>query len=243
MTLRSSMGLGRYAASEKDLFVATPTGWAGGIRGVLFFHGATGTGPGCVDYTVPGTMRLLNAIAERFPVLSIDAGGPQAWGNTTARARAADGRTYLQGTWGAKSGPVLCVGESMGALLAMNYAKANPTHVAAVVGVIPVCDLNDVVSNNRGGAAANINTAYGGTYSEGTHGPTGNPANYAASYATPTRLFYASDDTTVISSTVTAFAAAAQSVTASSLGALGHTEAAVDAVPRPTVLDFLSQYA
>jgi len=242
MLLRSSHGSGRYAASEVDVFVANLAGWAGGVRGVLYFHGAAASATSCRDYTNIGELHLVNAIAEAFPVLSIDAGGANAFGNSTAVARCSDGRTHLQGTRLAKAGTVLCVGSSMGALTALNYAKANPTHVAAVVGLIPAIDLNDIVTNNRGGLAANVNTAYS-TYNEATHGATSNPATYAATFTTPTRLYYASDDTTCLPGTATAFDTACASATAVSVGALGHTQAAIDAVPRDALLDFLNDFA
>lgn len=243
MALRSYQGSGRYAASEQDVFISTLAGLAGGIRGVVYCHVVNSTATACRDYNSIGELHLVNTIAEVFPVLSIDAGGLSPWGNATAMARIGDAITYLQGTRGAKSGKVLLVGSSHGGLTVLNFAKANPTLVAAVVGMLPVIDLNDVVTNNRGGLAAGVNTAYGGAYSEVTNGPTSNPANYAASYAIPTQLYYASDDTTAIPSTVTTFASTATNVTATSLGALGHTEAAIDAAPRSTILAFLSQYA
>lgn len=238
--LRSSHGSGRYAASEQDVYLSQPG--VAGVRGVIYCHGAGGSATNCRDYTNIGELHLINAIAQQFPVLCVDAGGAQAWGNATAVARVGDAVTYLQGTLGAKSGTVLLVGASMGALTASNYAKANPSKVGCVVGIIPVVDLNDMVTNNRGGLAANINTAYG-TYSEATHGATYNPATYAASFTTPTRLFYASDDTTAIPGAVTAFDTACAAASATSLGALGHTQAAVAATPISTVLDFLATYA
>lgn len=240
--LRSYQGSGRYAASEQDVFVASQAGLGAGVRGVLYFHGAGGSATNCRDYANIGELHLINALAEVFPVLSIDAGGTQNWGNATGVARAGDGRTHLQGTRAAKAGTVLVVGASMGAVTALNYAKANPTHVAAVVGLIPCVDLNDMVTNDRGGLASNINTAYS-TYSEATHGPTSNPANYAASLSVPTQLYYASDDTTAIPGAVTAFDTACASATAISVGALGHTQAAIDAAPRDDILRFLAQYA
>lgn len=241
--LRSSMGSGRYAASEKDVLVATPAGLAGGIRGVIFCHGLNADATAPRDYAAIGELHLVNAIAEVFPVLSIDAGGTAAMGNATAVARVGDAVTYAQGTLGWKAGTVLLVGASMGTFSVLNYAKANPSKVGAVVCVNSAIDLNDIVVNNRGGYAATVNTAYGGTYNNGTQGPTCNPASYAASYSTPTRLFYSSDDTIAIPSTITAFAAAATNVTATNVGALGHTEAAIDAASRDTILAFLSQYA
>jgi pimeloyl-ACP methyl ester carboxylesterase len=225
------------------VYLANLAGWAGGVRGVIYCHGANGSATTCRDYSNIGELHLVNAIAEVFPVLSIDAGGATPWGNGTAVARVDDAIDYGQGTLGWESGTVLLVAASMGAVTALNYTMAHPTKVAAVVGIIPVVDVNDVVTNNRAGLAAGVNTAYGGTYSEVTDGPTSNPANYAASMTVPTHLFYSSDDTTAIPSAVTDYAAAAANVTATSLGALGHTQAAIDAAPREQILHFLGQYA
>ena len=236
------MGSGRYAASEADVFVANLAGWAGGVRGVVYLHGANATAMSCRDYLNIGELHLINALAEAFPVLSVEAGGLTPWGNSTAVARVGDAVTYLQGTRGAKAGTVLLVGASMGAVTALNYARANPTLVGAVVGLIPALDLDDIVTNNRGGGAASVNTAYG-TYNEGTHGATYNPATYASTFTIPTRLYYASDDTTCIPSTITVFDAACASATAVSVGALGHTQAAIDAAPRDDIVRFLAQYA
>jgi pimeloyl-ACP methyl ester carboxylesterase len=237
------MGSGRYAASEKDVFVSGLAGWAGGIRGVVYVHGRNDDATVVRSYASIGELNLVNAIAKSFPVLSIDAGGALTYGNSTAVARVGDAVTYLQGTLGAKSGTVLLVGASGGCFAVLNYAKANPSKAGAVVCVNSAVDLNDIVVNNRGGLAAEVNTAYGGAYSEVTHGPTYNPANYAATFATPTLLHYASDDTLAVPSTVTAFDSACASATAVSVGALGHTQAAIDAAPRDDILRFLAQYA
>jgi pimeloyl-ACP methyl ester carboxylesterase len=237
------MGLGRYAASEKDVYTASVGAYPGGVRGVIYCHGRNDDATAPRHYASIGELRLVNAVAEVFPVLSIDAGGVLTYGNSTAVARVADAVTYLQGTLGAKAGTVLLIGASMGCLTALNYAKANPSKVGAIVTVNSAVDLNDIVTNNRGGLAAEVNTAYGGTYVEATNGPTSNPANYAASLSVPIRLHYATDDTLAIPSTVTTFAATAQNATAVSVGALGHTQAAIDAAPRDQILAFLRQYA
>jgi pimeloyl-ACP methyl ester carboxylesterase len=237
------MGLGRYATAEQDVHVASLAGLRGGVRGVVYCHGAARDATSCRDYTNYGTLHLVNALAEHFPVLSVDAGGPLAFGNATAVARVGDAVSHLQGTLNATSGTVLLVGASMGALSCLNYAKAHSEKVAAVVGVIPALDLNDIVVNDRAGLGPSVDAAYGGAYSEATHGATYNPATYAATFTTPTRLYYASDDTTAIPGAVTAFDTACGVASAVSLGALGHTEAAIDAAPRDSIVQFLAQYA
>lgn len=240
---RSEQGADRYAAGEQDVYLADNAQWATGVRGALYLHGANADHAACRDYANLGELHLVNAVAELFPVLSIDAGGPTAMGNDTAIARIGDAVSYLQGARGAKAGKVILIGSSMGVLGALNYARANPTKVAAVLGVIPAIDLHDIVVNDRAGLAAAANASYGGTYSELTHGPMHNPASYAAFFTVPTRLYYASDDAAAIPSAALAFTAACTSARAFSLGALGHTQAAIDAVPRAEVLRWLRQFA
>lgn len=241
--IRSTQGINRTASGENDIYAAPVSAWQGGVRGVIYCHGAGTLASTVPDYSYIGEMHVYNAVANVFPTLIVDAGGSNNWGNPTATLRIADAVTHLQGTRGAKSGKVLLIGASMGFLTAMNYTKANPTKVAAILGLVPCVDINDMVTNNRAGTAAAINTAYGGTYVEATNGPTSNPSNYKASITTPIRLYNASDDAICVPSTITSFVAGVPSATAVSVGALGHTQAAIDAAPRDQILAFLQQYA
>ena len=173
-----------------------------------------------------GQKALLDTLAQDYAVISCDL-GLQAFGNDTHVARIADAITYLEANWGT-SGCVVLVGGSMGALGALGYARLHPEKVRAVAAIIPGLDLADLMLR---GAAADINTAFGGTYNDSTHGPTHSPVKYAASMdaTVPVHLFTASDDTIAVPATATAFVTARPQTMRTDLGALGHSEAAVTA--------------
>jgi pimeloyl-ACP methyl ester carboxylesterase len=83
------------------------------------------------------------------------------WGNDAAVADIDTARVFL-GTLGCATDKVLLVGASMGVVDALNYARAHPDRVAAIVGMIPGSDVNDLRDNNRAGTTqAAINTAWG----------------------------------------------------------------------------------
>lgn len=242
--MRTSAGLSRATSGDNDIFLGPVGAWSpGGLPGVLFCHGANQTCYVSRATTTTGQFALTNALGEAFSLAITDTGGTAAWGNNTSIAAVGQVKTWLQGTWGAKAGKVALVGVSMGAVTALNYARANPTLVSCVVVCIPVIDLNDIVVNNRGSLAASVNTAYGGTYNDGTDGPTHSPAQYAASFTVPTLGYYSSDDTTAIASAVTTFDTACAAATFNSVGALGHSEAAVAAAPTSAILDFIWAHA
>jgi hypothetical protein len=132
----------------------------------------------------------------------------------------------------------------------MNYARANPTHVAGVIGIIPGADLNDIHANNRpvGGSenfTARINTAYGGAYIEAVHGPTHNPTNYAATMAgLPVQMWYASNDDIVLPETVTRLASLiGPSAEAINVGPLYHSDLVSAAVDPNYVARFLRTHS
>lgn len=220
------------------------------IRGLIIDHGAaqdaflamTRSAAGSA-LDLHGQYALVCELARNFPMVVPDLGGGQTWGNDTAINAVGQARTFLHGAGGAKAGKDVLVGVSMGFLAAMNYARAFPGNVAGVVGILPVSDLNDIVTNNRGGFAGNVHAAYGGTYVEAVHGLTHNPTNYAATITVPVRLYYAINDTIVIPSTVTGLAAAIPGATATSLGALGHTEDAIAAVSPATIAGIVRGFA
>lgn len=219
----------------------------GTVRGVIFSHGAGGNEAvpfGSTQST--NVSAVMREVASIYPVLSCTFTGQQHWGNDAALTALTDAVNFLKGTFGAKTGKVLLIGQSMGHLHIANWARANPSLVAGIVGILPVSDLNDLVTNNRGSTAAAINAAYGGAYSESTNGPTKNPANYAATglVGIPWRGYYASDDTLVLPGTVTGLASSIGSTaTATSLGTGGHADGPVANVDIAQLLTFLASVA
>lgn len=203
--------------------------------GVLYCHGA-GTLGADQGSAADGLKAVLAALAERWPLGCADLGGAFTWGNATARTAVGTEKTAIQSA-GAASGKVALVGGSMGAATALNFARANPTLVASVSLILPAVDLNDIHDNNRGGYAASINAAVGGDPSAvANSSPAG--ADWTG-VSIPMKAWYASDDAIVIASTVTTFMTA-RSGTAVNVGALGHTDAAIAAVPPSDVVDFIA---
>lgn len=237
----TSKGFGQYAAGEGHVGVyprLRPTIQRRGVI-VTHGHGADHTSPVFGPYGVPPGVPAALADAG-MPVLSIDAGGTQPWGNDTSIARVADGWSYIKSQFGAKSDQVLIYGASMGALIALNWAKANPGLVAAMALHLPVTDLADIHDNNRIGYAVEIETAFGGAAGYAAAIAAHNPiANASAFSDIPIKMWYASNDTVVMPATVDAFASATGAKKAS-LGAVGHTTNTLDP---GEVLAFLRPYA
>ena len=241
--VRTSYGVGRYVTGEGDVIASTRDGWVGG-----------GTKPGLIvcpghgrkgvqALTDANETRLLQALAKDWIVMIADLGSGDDWANATQITRIGQARTYLQGTWGAKTGKIGLLGGSMGGAAALAYARANPTLVACVAGVIPLLDIADIRDNNRSGYAANINAAYGGTYSDTTHGPSHSPVKFAGALpdqtALPIRLWTSSDDPIIMPATVTAFLNARPSTVRTDIGPVGHDLASWGHALNAGLADFL----
>lgn len=229
-------GVGVYVASEahtclsERLYKRTAT-----RRPVVFFPGGVGGDRKFLTSTVDGSAVALALAEAGFPLISAEFGGPSLWGNATTATRIGQAWTQVKTELNTLTDKMLLVGVSQGATAAFNYAKSNPTNVAAIVGLVPAVDIQDIHTNNRNGSAASIEAAHGGAPPDAL-----NPADNTASFtAIPHKLYYASDDTTCIASLTTTFAAASGGTTVN-LGAVGHTAATVDAA---TVTAFLELYA
>lgn len=214
----------------------------GSVRGVIYCHGALSTETQVLGTTFPNTAAIVAAIANIYPTLACRFSG-DAWANDAAIAKVALAKTYLQGTVGAKSGKVFLLGGSMGGQLAMAYARANPTLVQALELLLPVCDPQDIVTNNRGSLASSVNAAYSGGYSDATYAATHSPKTFGASLAgIATQAWLATDDAVVIPQTVTDTMALIGGVDLHAVTG-GHSDAANANVVIPTVLSFLAAAA
>lgn len=246
-TVATFSGSGRYYSGEGDLLMVPKT-WHGDgtVVGCIYLHGATQTQSQMVDnVNYPGLGSILRAVAaEGWPILGIYAGG-DTWGNDTGIARVTSGITYLQGTIGAKTGKVVLIGGSMGGGLAQTYAGTFPGSVAAVVGLVPVSDLQDFVTNNRGGLAASVNAAYSGAYSNGTYGAAHNPTVMAANGSmgtVPYKAWYGASDTIVLPATVTT-CVSSWGATASAVSVAGDHNTALNSVTPADVVAFIKANA
>jgi pimeloyl-ACP methyl ester carboxylesterase len=136
----------------------------GTYRGVILCHGAggddkmlAGTFPGAARDALRSIVTTDGAGAppNRYTVLSTlqssgyvfpDEGDllqvrKNSFGNANSSARVDEAYDLLTGSFGAKPGRVAVVGVSMGFLVACNWARANVSKVAGLIGVVPACDL------------------------------------------------------------------------------------------------------
>lgn len=226
----SLFGTGFAHAGESYYLRGPAAAWWPAMRPVpllVYLHGATGTGAGnAADLNEAHLIRLL---ARRFLVLASDWGGPLTFANDTAIARVHGGIAAARTALNVDARPVVVVGMSMGAGLGLAYALEHPDQVAAVAGMIPMLDVADIRDNNRGGLGAAVDAAYGGTYSDSTHGPVHSPVRFAEQLPEdlPVAVWTSSNDTSAVPATAAAFLAARPQTTAFSLGAAGHSTASI----------------
>lgn len=210
------------------------------LPGILYLHGNTGDSS---EPLRPELYALFNALTDAgYTILSSLWTGTSNWANESTILKINDGKTYLQNTLGAKAGKVIVIGSSAGAAAAMVWASRYPNAVACVVGMLPVSDLSDIVTNNRGGAAPSVNSAYPGAWNDTVYGPTHNPlviAQNGGLNRVKMRLFNGDSDTTVIPSTVQALASAAEANTVLTSVPGGHAWATYAAINPADVLSFI----
>jgi pimeloyl-ACP methyl ester carboxylesterase len=244
----TSYANGRIVASQDDV-IFMPRNGARGKRGVILLHGQdTSLLVWSNPSGTPGQASIGTALASvGFVCVSIFDEG-NGWGNDAAVADIDAARVYL-GTLGCATDKVLLVGASMGVVDALNYTRAHPDRVAAVIGMIPGSDVDDMRDNNRAGTTqAAINTAWGlaaGSTSATVPLPArANPtadANAAAIAGSGAiiKLYYSTVDTVVLPSTVTALAAKL-GITATAIDSTtGHSDATVGKTPTDEVAQTL----
>lgn len=196
---------------------------------------------GNLDLNISG---ILAAVADAgYPVLSPNLAG-NAFGNDTALSRMDDAKNYLQTAMGAKAGKVILMGGSMGGGTCMAWARAHLASVACMVLYIPLSDMQDIKDNNRAGLAATLDGAYPGGWSNAVHGAAHNPLVFASQLAgIPIQLWYATDDTIVIPSTVQALIAA---IGGSNLEVHtvvgGHADTSAGNIPATQVVSFIQAH-
>jgi len=250
VTSWSSFAVGTVTASEGALLIRPKIPTSPARRGVISVHGAGSGATHCIQpYGKQSTQT--NAVTDAgFTIFSGDVGG-DTWGNATGMARMTAAYNYLQGVAGVTPGKVALISGSMGGLISLNWAAANPTLVSAIVSCIPVINPNDIVTNNRALLGSNyaplVNAAYGGAYSESVYGAACNPRTIATTTARlqgiPMLFFYGLTDTLCVPAEIVAFAASpGMNVTLVPL-ATGHEEATYSAVDFPRVAEFLKTNA
>lgn len=186
MSLRTQYGDGiTGTAGEKAWIVGPPSGWSGQLKPLIVLHG---NGADAADF-VKGWAWAPYFAELGFLVCVPDAGGKTNWGGPNAVTQIGKALDYLNAL--GATGPAVIFGGSMGALGALNFAKANPTRVRAIALATPALDLFPFST------VPELNAAYGGTYVPATHDANYNPCVYAATLPTslPIRMWTTSDDT------------------------------------------------
>lgn len=225
MSITTQYGVG-VVASEAHCLIRPRKNWVG-KRAVVYCHGANRTAKDGVGGSGVGYADIPRYLGEDLPVIYADLGGLYTWGNGTARGKLDAVRTWMTSV-GALTDQIILVGASMGAALACNWARVNPTLVKALALFIPAVDVEDIRANNRSGLQAGIETAWTDNTAWQAARATNNPVEYAASLsAIPSRVWYSTDDPICLPAKAQAFAAAAGS-TLTSLGAVGHDVTGLD---------------
>jgi pimeloyl-ACP methyl ester carboxylesterase len=239
--VQTSYGVGLYRASESHLFCGRRTYKPDGTRTAVLYcpsRDNTSLQAAAVGWIDP----VIRAVAEAgYPILSADMGGLTTFGNAACSTAVGEARTYVNSAFGGKiSAGVFLIGTSMGGLTALRYAKDNPSLVKGIVAGVPAIDLQDIHDVTRPDLAATIEAAHGGLAGYNTYLADHNPADHTSSFTSmPMQLHYATNDTSITSSTVTSFASAT-GAEAISLGAVGHSPYTMDT---GRVLTFLDELA
>lgn len=225
----ASLSAGRVQSGEYDQIIL-PRVQRPNRYPVVLCHGAQGSTLNATQpAALPGQFTLAEALwATGVSGINADWGGASTWGNDTTVTRVEAGRV-LMGSYGCDNSKVVLVGISMGFLTAMSYARAHPTRVAGLVGVVPVTNPVDIYSNNRNGFRTEIGTAWGVTYP--TPLPTrANPsdaANLAITAGLPCRLYYSTADTICLPSLLDSFASALPATKVVIDTSAGHTDGVI----------------
>jgi len=190
--------------------------------GMVIAHGAGGTADYYITDASSSPIPPTAVSTNRMPVIATDMGGISTWGNSTAMTAMNDTTAFFSNKLGADD-QVILLGISMGAATVLNWARTNPSKVAAIALHIPVVDLQDIIDNNRSGLGPLVTAAYGGNPPSASN-PAVNTADFTGF---PIRIWYSSNDPICIPSIVTSFASAV-GATMTNLGAVNHTIAGID---------------
>lgn len=236
----TSAGIGRVTVSEADV-IMRPKCRNSSKPGVLYVHGAEAdVGGGLTWMNIATRARLINAIADAgYTMLSCDLGGVATWGNDTAIARITAAKNYLLTLQDVSAGKIILVGQSMGGQNSLVWAAANPTLVKAIIGAIPVINIQDV--RNRV-YTTSVDAAYSGGYTDATYGALHNPYVIAGNSGLndiPMQLWYGDSDTTCLPTYTQAMATRANTVELHTLSG-GHAESTVAEIDPSVVLSYLA---
>jgi hypothetical protein len=248
MLVSSSAGNGRVLAGLNDYFMRPSRGFVQGQnRGIMYAHQG-GTSAFAVRDMIaqPGSARLMQALAAAgYPIAATSYIPPATVGTAAAVARVAATVTAVKtAEGGASADPVIAIGISNGFTSLINHFYTNPSSVAAIVGILPLWDLDMNYQTNPGGVRSIIEQAWGITYPTSLPADSDPRTHTAPLNGKPTRLYYASDDGLFnggqIALALAAFGANCECI---DVGALGHGDAAINAIDKEELIAWIKEVA
>lgn len=205
-------GFGQYTAGEYHMAAWDADRFNPNLPVVIVCHGHGSFGWYMAIDGYGGA--LCHAMTEAgFLFMSVDAGGPTEWGNSTALAAVTAAVTYARTTYGVKPTKAHLYGFSMGGMTVLNYAQKFTSNVYSVMAVCPATDL--VYFHGVSPYNLEIEAMYGGAGSWNTNGVVGGysplQAATGGTYQStiPVKIWFAEDDPVAPASTVKAFRAVA----------------------------------
>lgn len=201
--------------------------------GVILLHGYNATASVFNSYYGPTNDMVPQLVRHGMTALAIDAGGSQNWGNAAAKSAITAAKSFLHSDLGVPTGPVVLVGVSMGATVALNYAREFPSNVAGLALLYPACDLEDLIAATPS-LETSINSTFGTTNATEREpfNPAANPSDLLdvnGQLLLPVRLWYSANDPTCRPGQVLAFADAIGAET-TNMGDQAHNVIGMDPV-------------
>lgn len=224
---RSVHRVGYGAGRETEQVTVWHGNHIGGVP-LILCHGFAADATQWYDAALGTNFVARNSAAAGVTCVGADLDGLSPWGRDGFIDSIDDAIAWAASNYGTRTDKIGIYGVSMGGL-ALNWIAANPNKLAAAALTLPVCQLDAIRDRNPGpGIGPAIDAAYGGIgpyeaalLTTPSHDPMRNSA-LLAPVADRIRLWYSSNDTTVLPAEVTAFAAAT-GITAVDVGAVGHS--------------------
>lgn len=230
----------KIAAGESEAFIY-PRSTRPLRTPILYVHGREGSDPGGMAWmNISSRWPVITEVCRKSPMLCPHLGGNATWGNPTTQARMDASFSYAQTLPGVATGSVNLLAQSMGALAAIAWARVNKSKIGKIVLIIPVINLKDVRDNSS--SQTEIDSAYGGTYSDANFGAAHNPLLIAQSGALaglPIQLWYGTEDTLCKPEFAQQFATAVGSSCVLKPLNGGHAETTVGSVDPQQVSQFM----
>lgn len=206
---------------------------------IVWCHGHGGNALQAVGAVIPSMMAILAALTnEGFQVVAPSMGN--TWGNQASQTAIAEAIVWGR-TLDSNTTKTVVMGTSMGGAAALQYALSHIGDVSCIVLFEPALDLEYIRTTNTvegiTDLRASIDAAWGFVY-PATMTTGSSPLDIAGALSSiPIQLWYATDDD--ISHNYASFATSHGNTTLKSLGAVGHTDAALAAVTISDVVSFV----